>query len=195
MALGLLAVAALAPLAGCASSPKAAPTAAAIAANPTTAPSSSAAVPSATPTPVTSAAANLIAGPAACASVHLALQAGPSQGAAGSLIATYLLRNAGAVPCSLYGFPGVSLLNSGGRQVGAAASRHGTAFPKFTLQPGQVASFLVQIAHAGCPPASPQSQTIRIFPPNQRLALTAPFTVDVCTTPSTSAVQAGTVTN
>jgi hypothetical protein len=196
MAFGLSAVAALAPLAGCANSHKAAPTAAASASSPTTAPSSSSAtVPSATPTAVTSAAANLIVGPADCASLHLALQAGHIQGAVGSLIATYILRNTGALPCTLFGFPGVSLLNSGRQQVGAAASRQGTAFPKFTLQPGQVGSFLVQIAHAGCPATSPHSQTIRIFPPNQRSALTALLDTPVCTAPSATAVRAGIVDN
>ena len=193
-ALAVPLAAALALVAGCSSSSKSTPTPSPTTPAPSSAPATSSAA-SATPTPVASPTPTPIAGAAACASEHLALQAGQTQGAAGSLIATYILRNAGTAPCTLFGFPGVSLLNAAGQQVGAAANRQGSTFPQFTLQPGQVGSFRVQIAHAGCPPTSPQSQNIRVFPPNQTSPLTAPLQVAVCTAPSVTAVQPGIIAN
>jgi hypothetical protein len=188
----VLPVAAISLVVGCGSSSKGpSPTPSPTASTPSTAPPTTTA-PSPTPTPVTTPTPTAVAA-AACESQHLALQTGQSQGAAGSVITTYILRNAGTAPCTLFGFPGVSLLNSAGQQLGAAATRQGTAFPQFTLPPGRVASFRVQIARAGCAQTSPPSTTIRIYPPNQTLALTAPFQTAVCTAPSVTAVQAGIV--
>jgi hypothetical protein len=132
-----------------------------------------------------------VVGTADCQSTHLALQQGQSQGAAGSTIATFILRNAGTSPCALFGFPGVSFLNSSGTQLGAAATRQGTAGPRFIVQPGQVASFQVQIPVAGCVSPITQSTTIRIFPPNQKGALQAPAVFPICTAPSVTAVKSG----
>jgi hypothetical protein len=148
---------------------------------PTTAPTTSAPTPSAT----------VVAGPADCQSIHLALQAGQSQGAAGSTIATFILRNAGSTPCGLFGFPGVSFLNSAGAQIGSAATRQGTAPARFIVQPGQVASFQVQIAVAGCVTNSIQSTTIRVYPPNQKAALEAPGAFPICSVPTVTAVKSG----
>lgn len=141
-----------------------------------------------TPSPVPSTA---VVGPADCQSVHLALQAGQSQGAAGSTIATFVLRNAGSAPCSLFGFPGVSFLNASGAQVGPAAIRQGTPGARVIVQPGQVASFQVKVAVAACSMNSPQSTTIRVFPPNQRAALEAPGAFPICTAPGVTAVKSG----
>jgi len=103
----------------------------------------------------------------------------------------YILRNAGTAPCTLFGFPGVSFLNAAGTQLGQAATRQGTAAPVFTVQPGQVASFRVQIAVAGCATNSSQSTTVRVFPPNNTGALEAPASFPVCTSPSVTAVVNG----
>jgi hypothetical protein len=148
---------------------------------PTTVPTTTAPTPSHT----------VVVGTANCQSTHLALQAGQSEGAAGSTIATFILRNAGTTPCALAGFPGVSFLNSSGVQMGAAATRQGTAAARFIVQPGQVASFQVQIAVAGCTTNTPQSTTIRVYPPNQTAALEAPGAFPICTAPSVTAVRSG----
>lgn len=190
----LVAAGALSLVAACGgSSSPAAPTASASAST-TTSPSSAA--PSSTPSvaPTTSAptpSATVVAGPADCQSIHLALQAGQSQGAAGSTIATFILRNAGSTPCGLFGFPGVSFLNSAGAQIGSAATRQGTAPARFIVQPGQVASFQVQIAVAGCVTNSIQSTTIRVYPPNQKAALEAPGAFPICSVPTVTAVKSG----
>ncbi len=164
--------------------PTSAPSSAAPTSSVPTAPASSAA-------PAPTATATGVVGPAGCTSNHLALQQGTSQGAAGSTIVQYILRNAGTAPCTLYGFPGVSFLNEAGTQLGQAATRQGTATPAFTVQPGQVASFAVQIAVAGCNANSARSATVRIFPPNNTGALEAPASFLICTAPSVTAVQNG----
>ena len=164
------------------SAPSAAPTTAA----PTTAVPTTAA-----PTTVGPSPSATVVGTADCQSAHLALQAGQSQGAAGSTIATFILRNAGSTPCGLAGFPGVSFLNSSGAQLGAAATRQGTAPARFIVQPGQVASFQVQISVVSCSASSPQSTTIRVYPPNQKAALEAPGEFPICSAPSVTAVKSG----
>jgi hypothetical protein len=156
---------------------------------PTPAPTTAA--PTAVPTTVAPSPSPTVVGTADCQSVHLALQAGQSQGAAGSTIATYILRNAGSTPCGLAGFPGVSLLNSSGAQLGAAATRQGTATARFIVQPGQVASFQVQISVVSCSAGDPQSTTIRVYPPNQKAALEAPGVFPICAAPSVTAVKSG----
>jgi hypothetical protein len=192
----LVAASALGLVAACggSSTPDAIPTGSASASASSSAsasPSGSASSSTPTQTPAPTVTATTVAGPADCQSIHLALQAGQSQGAAGSTIATFILRNAGSSPCGLFGFPGVSFLNSSGTQLGKAATRQGTAIARFIVQPGQVASFQVQIGVAGCATSSPQSTTIRVYPPNQLNALEAPAVFPICTAPSVTAVKNG----
>ncbi len=106
---------------------------------------------------------------------------------------TWILRNAGSQPCSLYGYPGVSFLDANGKEVGPAATRQGSAPAQFTLPPGQVGSFTVQVGVAGCQANAPQSSSIRVYPPNQTQALTAQVAVPICVAPQVSAVQPGIV--
>jgi hypothetical protein len=193
----VLAIGALSLLAACggSSSPAAIPTSSVSASPSSTAPSPSSASTTeptaATTTAAPTASRTAVVGTADCESRHLALQAGQSQGAAGSTIATFILRNAGTTPCGLFGFPGVSFLNSSGARLGAAGTRQGTAAARFIVQPGQVASFQVQIPVAGCAPNSPQSTTIRVYPPNQKAALEAPAAFPICSAPSVTAVKSG----
>jgi hypothetical protein len=193
----VLAIGALSLLAACggSSSPAAIPTSSVSASPSSTEPSPSSASTTeptaATTTAAPTASRTAVVGTADCESRHLALQAGQSQGAAGSTIATFILRNAGATPCGLFGFPGVSFLNSSGARLGAAGTRQGTAAARFIVQPGQVASFQVQIPVAGCSPNSPQSTTIRVYPPNQKTALEAPAAFPICSAPSVTAVKSG----
>ena len=86
-------------------------------------------------------------GPAACPTRSLGLKPGLSQGAAGSVYQVLDFTNISNVPCTLYGYPGVSL--AGGHpvtQVGLAASEDPTTPRKLvTLAPGQVANALLRI--------------------------------------------------
>jgi len=126
---------------------------------------------------------------AGCSTGRLTLAQTGGQGAAGTTIRTYALRNNGAGTCTLYGFPGASLVDAQGRQLGQAASRQGPAGSAVRLAPGRAASFQVSLAYAGCDAGVPRSRSLRIYPPGDRASLLTPFELPVCRTPAVTAVR------
>jgi hypothetical protein len=120
-----------------------------------------------------SAPASAPASSTACPTKYLSAKAGLSQGTAGSIYQVIDFKNLSNAPCTVYGYPGVSLAS--GRpvnQVGAAASRTtGTAATVVTLGPGQSANALLRIVEAGnyspatCTPT--KTTYIQIYPPGQ----------------------------
>jgi len=101
---------------------------------------------------------------AVCSASGLALVGTGGQGAAGTLISTFGLRNTGTGTCVLSAFPGASLVDAQGQQIGAAARRQGAAGGQVRLAPGQAASFQLALAHAGCPSSAPVSHALRVYP-------------------------------
>lgn len=116
-------------------------------------------------------------GPQPCSSRYLRADPGTAEGAAGSLYLTIKLVNLNNVPCTLYGYPGVSLAaGTPVTQVGAAADRvPGSAKTVVLLQPHGVASALLRITQAlnypsaNCGPVS--TTWIQVFPPGQTAPL------------------------
>lgn len=116
-------------------------------------------------------------GPQPCSSRYLRADPGTAEGAAGSLYLTIKFVNLNTVPCTLYGYPGVSLgAGTPVTQVGAAADRApGSAKTVVLLQPQGVASALLRITQAlnypsaNCGPVS--TSWIQIFPPGQTAPL------------------------
>jgi len=98
------------------------------------------------------------------------------QGAAGTGYATYLLRNAGDAPCTLFGYPGVSVLDSRGRMIGIPATRIAGSPRQITLPQGGSAAFQVTsnaVACSGSSSSSPDDgRQLRVYPPNNTAALT-----------------------
>src|ERR1700748_2070137 len=77
------------------------------------------------------------AGAAACSSSNLHISLGNGGAGAGTDFTVIDFTNSGGAPCTLYGFPGVSLTNSSGAQIGAAATRNPSkASTVVTLAPG-----------------------------------------------------------
>jgi hypothetical protein len=75
----------------------------------------------------------------------------------------------------MQGYPGVSLVDSGGAQVGAAAARTGQAAPLVTLTGGQSTTAIFRQANPGiinCTPVAVQG--FRVYPPNQTASVIAP---------------------
>jgi Protein of unknown function (DUF4232) len=109
----------------------------------------------------------------ACPTRYLGVTAGLSQGTAGSIYQVIDFKNLSNAPCTVYGYPGVSLASGTPvNQVGAAASRTtGTAARVVTLGPGQSANALLRIVEAGnyspatCTPT--KTTYIQIYPPGQ----------------------------
>jgi hypothetical protein len=173
-------------VAGC-SSGKAKPT-------PTLAPTLSSTEPSPsaietpTPTPTPSAVPTLSSTPSAaastvCRSSQLRLSIGSTEGGAGQVHQDLVLTNHGAA-CSLHGYPGVSFLDAAGQQVGDAAAMNPGKVSRVQLAAGGHAVAVLSYSNSGAYPAArcrpKQASTVRVYPPGERVALTAPDSVVVC---------------
>jgi hypothetical protein len=106
--------------------------------------------------------------------MDLSAHVGLAQGTAGSIYQVIYFTNRSNAPCTLYGYPGVSLAagSSTVNQVGAAASRTtATAAAQVTLNAGQSANATLRIVEAGNYPSArckPTATTfLQIFPPGQ----------------------------
>lgn len=124
-------------------------------------------------------------GSPACATSNLSVTIGGTQGAAGSSVSTIDFTNTGSSSCTLYGYPGVSLTNSSGSQIGAAATRdNGRAPATVTLSPGGKANALLKVAFAGNYPSSACGPTpatsLRVYPPGQTQALQVSYKTTAC---------------
>ncbi|MEY9878201.1 hypothetical protein ABH931_007728 [Streptacidiphilus sp. MAP12-33] len=60
------------------------------------------------------------AGPAACTGSQITVGVGPNDGAAGHIAVGLLFTNVTGAPCTLYGYPGVAMLDSADHQVAQA---------------------------------------------------------------------------
>jgi len=137
-----------------------------------------------------------------CPTSDLQVKLGLGQGYAGGTYQVIDFTNTSSTPCSLYGYPGVSLVSgpSPYKQIGLAAKRNSTTPVKLiTLAPGATANALLQIVDALNYPSSACSPTkatdLRIYPPNQKAPLYVATTAQGCSKNSqvlfVSAVAAG----
>ena len=134
-----------------------------------------------------------------CATSALAVTFGNPNGTAGAVHYTITFHNTGSSSCTLYGYPGVSFLGTGGSQIGAPAQRQsGGTVATVTLAPGGDAYSSVAVTDPGIPPCSSQADAaqVRVYPPGQTQAalVTAPSGVAVCSSPNTSAYTSASVT-
>jgi Protein of unknown function (DUF4232) len=188
----------LAALAACSSSSSPAATSSSSSA------SSPAATGSASSTPATAPSQSLspaVTGPAGCPNGSLQLKLGLAQGYAGGVYEVIDFTNTSGTTCTLYGYPGVSLVSGPPyAQIGLAAKRSSTAPVKqITLAPGATANALLQVVDAlnfptaTCSPA--KATDLRIYPPNQTVAVFLPSDSQGCAEPVQvlfiGAVQAG----
>jgi hypothetical protein len=99
----------------------------------------------------------------------LAWFADNGDGTAGAIFYPVEFTNIGHSSCTLFGYPGVSAVNSKGKQIGPAAKRLTAAKHTITLKPGQTASAQLGILPpgfvSGCKAAT--AAGFRIFPPNE----------------------------
>jgi Domain of unknown function (DUF4232) len=142
------------------------------------------------------------AGALACATSDLHITVGNGGAAAGTDFTVLDFTNSGTSTCTLYGFPGVSLTDSAGTQVGAAATRNPSqASTLVTLAPGAKANAMLGVGNAenypttACKPTT--TAQLKVFPPNQTAAIEVPFSTTGCAVASAhqlsvTAVAAGT---
>jgi hypothetical protein len=184
-------------LAACSSSSSSAP--------PSSSASTSSPASPAASTPVTSPSSPLspaaAPGPPSCANGSLRVTLGLAQGYAGGVYEAIDFTNTSGATCTLFGYPGVSLVSGPPYvQIGLAAKRS-TATPVhlITLVPGATGNALLQIVDAmnfptaTCSPA--KATDLRVYPPNQTVAVYLPSTSEGCAEPVQTlfvgAVQAG----
>jgi hypothetical protein len=197
------AVAALIVLAAVASCSSSASSSSAPAISPSTSSPAAAGSSTVVPPPTTPATSRspAAAGPPPCATSDLNVSLGPSNGAAGSVYQTIVFTNRSGATCTLYGYPGVSLVSAPPyTQIGLAAQRGSTTPVKLiTLASGATASAVLQVVDAlnfGTATCSPtKAAFLRIYPPNQTAPVYLADTSEVCAQPVQtlfiSAVQAG----
>jgi len=120
-----------------------------------------------------------------CARNWLTAWAGVPGGAtAGSTYYQLEISNVSGHTCTLYGFPGVSALGSGGRQLGSAAGRSGHAGPTVTLRHYQTAHVVLQVTDVGnfsraaCHPAT--ADALRVYAPGDYSSMKFPFSFTAC---------------
>jgi hypothetical protein len=125
------------------------------------------------------------AGAPSCSTSDLRITLGNGGAGAGTDFTVLDFTNSGTAACTLYGFPGVSLTNSSGAAIGAAATRNPSkASTLITLAPGAKANATLGVANAGNYPTGACKPTtvarLKVFPPNQTQAIELPFATTGC---------------
>lgn len=155
---------------------------------PTASPSTSPASSAASTAPATAPASPGVAANPACANGSLQVKLGAGQGYAGGVDETIAFTNISGAPCTLYGYPGVSLVSSPQGQIGLAAERDNTTpVTLITLAPGATGDAGLRIADAlnyptaTCGPA--KATDLRVYPPGQTAAVYLPDSSEGCAQP------------
>lgn len=124
-------------------------------------------------------------GPAvpACNSAHMTVWTGfPADNATGHSFWQLQISNVGRNACTLRGYPGVSVLNASGHQVGLPASRNPSTTPLVTIPAGGTAHVVLEVTSPfiACPHHIVHGTELRVFAPNQFHAEETLFSVSVC---------------
>ena len=116
-----------------------------------------------------------------CGSAHTTVWTGrPGDDAAGSSFWQLQISNTGHHACTLFGYPGVSVVNNSGHQVGLPAGHSG---PKsvVTLPAGGTAHVVLRVTDPFNVCAHPvHGSLLKVFAPGQFHAEVTPFSVGVC---------------
>jgi hypothetical protein len=121
-----------------------------------------------------------------CGTGNLAVWVSADQGdgAAGSVYYPLEFTNISNHTCYVYGYPGVSATNANGKQLGNAAARD-SAIPArvVNIPPGGTAHATLRYVDvevgADCKPTD--AARLQVYPPDQRTARNAFFSLPVCT--------------
>ncbi|WP_424346678.1 DUF4232 domain-containing protein [Kocuria sp. CH-021] len=121
-----------------------------------------------------------------CATSQLEAAATPVGGAAGSVHVNLVLSNAGAGPCTLAGYAGVSFVDAAGTMIGSPAVRDATVpGTGRVLAPGESAVAGLRVGqaanHQSCDARS--ATGLRVYPPENTESVVIPFPVKACADP------------
>ncbi|NCY15234.1 MAG: DUF4232 domain-containing protein [Actinobacteria bacterium] len=128
-----------------------------------------------------------------CTTAHLQASIGQSDAGAGQLYAPLVFVNTGATACTMRGFPGVSILDQAGDQLGQPASREGAEGASVTLAPNGTASAILHTTNGGTTgqACTTPATSMRIYPPDNTAAMVIINTFPVCGGFSVGTVVAG----
>ncbi|MFC4031827.1 DUF4232 domain-containing protein [Streptomyces polygonati] len=135
--------------------------------------------PTVPPRPTSSGGATSPATTAMCTAAQLSAALGGGDAGAGNLYRYLVLTNTSTTACHLTGFPGLSLLDANGAQIGDPATREPVAYQPVVLAPGGSASDTVHtVNHQGA--CLPESVRVRVYPPGSRASLVFPGKITNC---------------
>ncbi len=128
-----------------------------------------------------------VSSPVACQTTSLQLKQGSPNGYAGGVYEVIDFTNTSTSPCTLYGYPGVSLVSGPPyKQIGLPAKRSTTSAPVkvITLASGATANALLQIVDAMNYPSATCEPTkataLKVYPPNQTIPVYLANTSTAC---------------
>jgi uncharacterized protein DUF4232 len=143
-----------------------------------------AATTSISPTPSSATSSTTPAALATCTTNQLTASVLPGNGAAGTEYYTLSLTNDSQQSCTITGYPGVSLVNAGGGQLGPAANRDTVSTAStLTLGLGQAGYATLALPNPGNYAAgtcSAASTGLKIYPPGQTTSLLTNFAAQAC---------------
>ncbi|WP_152627700.1 DUF4232 domain-containing protein, partial [Streptacidiphilus melanogenes] len=118
-----------------------------------------------------------------CTTAQLTGALGGEDAGAGQLYYDVVLSNHSTTTCHLTGYPGVSVLDSHGNQVGAPATHDPRAYSAVVLAPHASATTTIHTGNrmtndpGECRPAT---TALRVYPPGNRASLVVPAKLTVC---------------
>jgi hypothetical protein len=130
--------------------------------------------------------------PTGCATSALKVSLGRANATAGTVFYPLKFVNKSKTSCTLRGYPGVSAVTKGGKQIGNAAKRIQSKFRTVTLAPGKQQSSSVGIIDTGnfskarCKPVN--AAGLKVFPPNQGKAVTLKKKFSTCSSKASTSL-------
>ena len=109
-----------------------------------------------------------------------------AQGALGTEVYSLKFTNLSRRACTLAGYPRVSAVRLGGRQIGRAASRYRLTWHTVSLASGATATALLFVREIGTfktPCRAVTAAGLRVYPPGGSTPQTIPFPFGACSTP------------
>ena len=130
-----------------------------------------------------------------CASSQLRSSLGQPDAGAGQVRTALVLTNTGTAACELRGFPGVSLIDATGKQLGQPAGREGAEGPTVVLKAGGSASATLHTNSGIAGSCTGPSTALRIYPPDNTQAIDLPTQYTACGTFMVTTLVAGSTGN
>lgn len=114
-----------------------------------------------------------------CTADQLTPSLGGGDAGAGNLYRYVVVTNHSSTTCHLAGYPGLSLLDAAGNQIGQPATRQPSSYQPVVLRPGGAASDTIHTANQ-MGTCRPTSAKLRMYPPGSRASLVFAGEVTIC---------------